>query len=44
MNWEILWKIVLIFTLSAYFLLVIIVICGGLRNIADMLEDLKKPL
>lgn len=43
MIWVLLWKIVLIFTLSAYSLLVIIVISGGIKNIADMLEELKSP-
>lgn len=43
MNWELLWKAVLIFTLSGYTLLVIIVIFGGARNIVDMLRDLTKP-
>jgi hypothetical protein len=43
MNWELLWKIVLIFTLAGYSLLVIIVIIGGAGNIVDMLRDLRKP-
>ena len=43
MNWAMLWKAVLIFTLVGYFLLVIIVIFGGAGNIADMLRDLTKP-
>ncbi len=43
MNWELLWKAVLIFTLSGYSLLVIIVIIGGASNIVDMLRDLTKP-
>jgi len=43
MNWELLWKIVLIFTLSGYSLLVIIVIIGGASNVVDMLRDLMKP-
>ncbi len=44
MNWQQLWKFVLIFTLSAYSVLVIIVIFGGLKNVVDMLKDLKKPV
>ena len=44
MNWELLWKIVLIFTLAGYSLLVIIVMIGGARNIVDMLRDLTKPI
>jgi hypothetical protein len=43
MNWELLWKIVLVFTLAGYTLLVIAVILGGVGNIVDMLRDLKKP-
>ncbi len=43
MNWELLWKGLLIFTLCGYLLLVIIVIIGGSRNIVDMLRDLAKP-
>jgi hypothetical protein len=43
MNWELLWKIVLIFTLVGYSLLVIVVIIGGVGNIVDMLRDLRKP-
>ena len=43
MIWVLLWKIVLIFTLSAYSILVIIVISGGIKNIKDMLEELKSP-
>jgi len=42
MNWELLWKIVLAFTLAGYAILVIIVIFGGFQNIIDMLKDLKK--
>ncbi len=44
MNWQQLWKFVLIFTLFAYSILVIIVIFGGLKNVVDMLKDLKKPV
>ncbi len=43
MNWELLWKIVLIFTLFGYGILVIIVIFGGSKNIVDMLQDLRNP-
>jgi|GEM_PF-993663 hypothetical protein len=43
MSWAILWKIILIFTLSAYSLLVLIVIIGGIGNIVDMLKDLRPP-
>ncbi len=44
MNWELLWKGVLVFTLVGYFLLVVTVIIGGVKNIVDMLRDLRKPL
>lgn len=43
MNWTLLWKIVLILTLSAYSLLVIVVFFGGLRNIVQMLRELREP-
>jgi hypothetical protein len=43
MSWELLWKIVLVFTLAGYALLVVIVIFGGAGNIVDMLRDLTKP-
>jgi hypothetical protein len=43
MNWTLLWKCVLIFTLSAYSLLVIIVIFGGTKNIVEMLKELGAP-
>jgi len=43
MSWAALWKIILIFTLSAYSLLVLIVIIGGIGNIVDMLKDLRAP-
>lgn len=43
MNWELLWKIVLLFTLFGYAFLVIIVILGGSKNIVDMLQDLRNP-
>ena len=43
MNWQIFWKIVLILTLSAYSLLVIVVMFGGLKNIVQMLQELREP-
>lgn len=43
MNWALLWKFVLIFTLFAYSSLVIIVFFGGLRNIVEMLKELSSP-
>ncbi len=42
MNWTFLWKFLLGLTLSAYALLVVIVSIGGLKNIKDMLHDLKE--
>jgi len=44
MSWELLWKAVLALTLCGYSLLVIVVIIGGLRNIVDMLRDLRNPV
>lgn len=44
MTWPFFWKIVLIFTLGAYSLLVIVVFCGGIGNIIDMLRELRMPL
>ena len=43
MNWMQFWKIVLIFTLSAYSLLVIVVMFGGFKNIVQMLKELREP-
>jgi hypothetical protein len=43
MNWTLFWKIVLILTLSAYSLLVVVVFFGGLRNIVQMLRELREP-
>ncbi len=44
MNWILLWKGILIFTLSGYFLLVIIVSIGGAKNVVEMINDLKAPI
>lgn len=43
MNWPLLWKAVLLFTLFGYSLLVCIVIFGGIGNIIAMLKDLSSP-
>ena len=43
MNWTFFWKLVLLFTLSAYSILVIIVFFGGIKNIAEMLKELSAP-
>ncbi len=43
MTWMQLWKFILIFTLSAYSLLVIIVSLGGMKNLFQMLQELKEP-
>jgi len=41
MNWELLWKFILVFTLGSYSVLVVIVFFGGLKNIVEMLRDLR---
>lgn len=43
MNWVLFWKLILIFTVSAYSLLVIIVFFGGIKNIIEMLKELGAP-
>ena len=43
MSWMAFWKIVLLFTISAYSLLVIVVFIGGLKNIVQMLRELREP-
>jgi hypothetical protein len=43
MNWMLFWKIVLIFTLSAYSILVVVVVIGGSKNIVQMLQELREP-
>ena len=43
MNWVLLWKGVLLFTLFGYSILVIIVFFGGIKNINEMLKDLSTP-
>ena len=43
MDWELLWKVLLILTLGGYSILVIVVFFGGLKNIAEMLKDLSVP-
>ncbi len=42
MNWVLLWKIVLITTIVSYSGLIVIVFFGGLKNIKDMLKDLRE--
>ena len=44
LSWQLIWKIVLIFTLAGYSLLAIVVFCGGIGNIIDMLTELRMPL
>ena len=44
MSWEGLWKFVLLLTLGGYSILVVIVFFGGLRNIVQMLRELRQPL
>jgi lipoprotein signal peptidase len=43
MSWALFWKLILIFCLSAYSLLVVVVIFGGIGNIIDMLKELSTP-
>ncbi|MFC2167393.1 hypothetical protein ACFLRW_00260 [Acidobacteriota bacterium] len=43
MTWIQLWKFILILTLSAYSLLVIIVTIGGIKNLVQMLKELREP-
>ena len=43
MTWMQLWKFILILTLSAYSLLVIIVTIGGVKNLVQMLNELREP-
>jgi len=43
MTWMQLWKFILILTLSAYSLLVIIVSIGGVKNLVQMLHELREP-
>lgn len=43
MSWALFWKLVLIFCLSAYSLLVVTVIFGGIKNIISMLKELSAP-
>ena len=43
MNWTFFWKLVLLFTLFAYALLVIVVFFGGIKNIVEMLKELSAP-
>jgi len=43
MSWITFWKITLILTLSCYSLLVIVVLIGGLKNVVQMLRELREP-
>ena len=42
-GWILFWKIILIGTLAAYFVLAIVVTVGGFYNIKDFLKDLLNP-
>jgi hypothetical protein len=42
MNWLLLWKGVLLFTLFSYSILVAVVFFGGIKNIVAMLKDLRE--
>ncbi|MFC1730148.1 hypothetical protein ACFL6I_07395 [candidate division KSB1 bacterium] len=44
MNWEIMWKVVLVFTLSSYSVLVVFVFFGGIRNLRDMFRDFRSEI
>lgn len=41
MSWELLWKIILLFTLVGYSALVVVVLFGGIGDIKNMFKDLK---
>ena len=43
MTWTQLWKFILILTLASYSLLVIIVSIGGMKNLFQMIKELKEP-
>ena len=43
MTWVQLWKFVLLLTLFGYSLLVIIVSIGGMKNLFQMIKELKEP-
>lgn len=43
MTWMQFWKFILILTLIAYSLLVIIVSIGGMKNLVQMLKELREP-
>jgi hypothetical protein len=43
MNWILLWRGVLLFTLFGYAILVVFVFFGGIKNIVAMLKDLSTP-
>ena len=42
MTWIQFWKAILLLTLSAYSLLVVVVFFGGLKNIVQMLKELRE--
>ena len=41
MNWALLWKSLLLFTLVGYAILVVVVFFGGLKNIVQLFQDLN---
>jgi hypothetical protein len=43
MTWMLFWKFILILTLFSYSLLVIIVSIGGMKNVFQMLKELREP-
>ena len=40
MSWVLLWKLFLLFTLTSYSILVVVVFVGGIKNLKDMFKDL----
>ena len=41
--WALIWKIVLVFTFSAYTVMFLIVAFGGIGDIKSLFKDLKTP-
>lgn len=43
MSWVLVWKVVVVLTLAGFSLLAIMVLVGGVGNIAEMLKELGRP-
>lgn len=43
MSWVLVWKVVVVLTLAVFSLLAIMVLVGGVGNIAEMLKQLGRP-